>query len=136
MSGVLLLVIYICVCACYSMKWLLVVISSRFLNLHKFWKLVLHSNLYHNHTVSVIVPLVFIVVLYCFSFDSVVPCFICCSLYFFMLNVLFLSLLPASSSASSSVQFLNHSSIYITLLLRYIVEWYCLCCIRYKYKSC
>ena len=51
--------------------------------------IVIHSTLYHSHIVSVIVMMVFIVMLCSFSFSSVVPRFIYCSLYFFMFNVVF-----------------------------------------------
>ena len=71
---------------------LLVAIFSRLLSLPKYWKLVLHCTLYYSHSVSVILKMVFKVMLCSFSFGSVVPCFICCSIYLFVFDVLLLSL--------------------------------------------
>ena len=125
--------IYFCTLAVLINR-LLVTIWSRLLSLSKCWKLILHSILYHSHIVSVIIMMVFIVILCGVSFSSVVPCFICCSLYFFMFNILLLSLLPIYSARL--LLLLYRSSIYITFLLWYMVVWCCSCRIRYEYESC
>ena len=97
--------IYIHFFACYLDIWLLVVILFRLLRLEKFWKLVLHRTSSRNDIASVIVMIVLLVLLYRFSFDSVVPCFICCLIYFFIFKVLPFSLLPFYSASSSTSSF-------------------------------
>ena len=109
-------------------NWLLVVILSRLLSLPKCWKLVLHSILYHNHIVTVIVMLVFIDMLCSFSFGSVVLYVIYCSLYFFMFNVILLSHLPAfSTSFSASSVILSGCFVYLYYFHVMICScWYCI----------